>query len=87
MVAVFDLDNSRDVEKEWEAWHAECQASWETMAEELEAQGYVRIPDKYFGSVFEKDGVRYYLSRVLGNTVWIAKQLPLRDDVDRGSEG
>jgi hypothetical protein len=85
MVAVYELDNNRDVEQEWQEWVDECQRTWDEKAAELSTMGYARIPHDYFGSVFEKDGVKYYLSGTLGNTAWVVKRLPLRDGVDRVS--
>lgn len=65
-----DHSITTDADQAWQDWEAELSTTWELKASELSTMNYQRIPDNYFGSVFEKDGGVFYLSRKLGSAVW-----------------
>ena len=78
MVGMYELDEDMQaaVDREWAEWAEECQRTWDEKADELQALGYGRIPDNYYGELFELDGKVFYLGRALGNTIWTPRQIP-----------
>ena len=75
MVAGCELHSTEEVDQEWDEWYRKCRETWDVKAAELSDDNYERIPDDYYGEVFRRAGVTYVLTRALGNTIWVKREV------------